>query len=104
MQTLRTGLLALALTTALAAPGASFAANACRDANGKFIKCPVQVATPATRCKDARGKFVKCSAPGAKPVTAVNTTASAKLGIAGSVSSVKPTKSPLNPAPAGKTP
>lgn len=104
MQTLRTGLLALALTTALAAPGASFAANACRDANGKFIKCPVQVATPATRCKDARGKFVKCSAPGAKPVTAPTAASATKPATTGATSSVKPTKSPLNPAPAGKTP
>ncbi len=51
----------LALVTAapvLAAP--------CKDAKGKFIKCPA--AKPAaTRCK-ANGKFAKCGTPGAKPV------------------------------------
>ncbi len=47
----------------------SFAA-ACRDAKGKFIKCPPAASAPAkpTKCKDAKGKFAKCGAPGAKPV------------------------------------
>ena len=34
----------------------------CRDASGKFVKCP-----PVVHCRNAAGKFVKCSAPGAKP-------------------------------------
>jgi hypothetical protein len=42
-------------------------AGQCRDATGKFIKCP-----PATshvvKCKDAKGKFAKCGTPGAKPI------------------------------------
>jgi hypothetical protein len=43
-------------TTAVASP--------CRDAKGKFIKCP----TKPTHCKDAKGKFAKCGTKGAKPV------------------------------------
>ena len=39
----------------------------CKDAKGKFVKCPEKKAQP-TRCKDSRGKFVKCGTPGAKPV------------------------------------
>ena len=42
------------------------AAAPCRDAKGKFIKCPTKPAKP-TRCKDAKGKFAKCGTPGAKP-------------------------------------
>jgi hypothetical protein len=43
---------------ALAAP--------CRDAHGKFTKCPAAKAKPV-RCKDAHGKFAKCGIKGAKP-------------------------------------
>ncbi len=39
----------------------------CKDAKGKFIKCPVAAAATPKRCKDARGKFTKCGTPGAKP-------------------------------------
>lgn len=54
---------------ALVATGASptFAAAPCRDAKGKFIKCPAKPATPK-RCKNAKGKFAKCGTPGAKPI------------------------------------
>ena len=38
----------------------------CKDAKGKFIKCPPPAAQ-STRCKDTKGKFVKCGTPGAKP-------------------------------------
>ena len=55
----------LATAGLLAAPGY---AAACRDAKGKFIKCPAAAPAAATRCKDAKGKFVKCGTPGAKPV------------------------------------
>ena len=48
---------ATALTPALAAP--------CKDAKGKFIKCPSAKPAPAVRCKDGKGKFVKCGTPGA---------------------------------------
>jgi hypothetical protein len=44
--------------------GSALAAS-CKDAKGKFTKCPVAA---AVHCKDAKGKFVKCSAPGAIPV------------------------------------
>ena len=47
-------------TPALAAP--------CRDAKGKFIKCPAAAPAKATRCKGANGKFAKCGTPGAKPM------------------------------------
>lgn len=48
-------------TPALAAP--------CRDAKGKFVKCPEKKPAPAPKkCKDAKGKFAKCGTPGAKPV------------------------------------
>ena len=49
----------------VAAP--AFAAP-CKDAKGKFIKCPAAAVAAPARCKDARGKFAKCTAPGAKPV------------------------------------
>lgn len=42
----------------------------CRDAHGKFVKCPVAAPvkpTPAARCRDAKGKFAKCGTPGTKP-------------------------------------
>ncbi|USI72217.1 hypothetical protein [Sphingomonas morindae] len=48
-----------ALSGAQAAP--------CRDAKGKFTKCPPAAAAPAARCRDAKGRFAKCGAPGAKP-------------------------------------
>lgn len=58
----------------------------CKDAKGKFIKCPAPVAkavakspvavaekkttgakaAPAKRCRDAKGRFAKCGTPGAK--------------------------------------
>ena len=48
----------LAGVPALAAP--------CKDAKGRFVKCPEKPAKP-TRCKDAKGKFAKCGTPGSKP-------------------------------------
>jgi hypothetical protein len=63
----RTLALAAAALLTLAVSNPSFAAQ-CRDAKGKFIKCPAASA-PAkpTKCKDAKGKFAKCGTPGAKP-------------------------------------
>ncbi len=53
--------LAMLSSPALAAP--------CKDAKGKFIKCPPAAAAPAPkRCKSATGKFAKCGTPGAKPI------------------------------------
>ncbi|KPF78362.1 hypothetical protein IP88_03995 [alpha proteobacterium AAP81b] len=48
--------------------GPTVAAEQCRDAKGKFIKCPPKGAASGQRCKDAKGKFAKCGTPGAKPV------------------------------------
>lgn len=46
---------------------ASFAKQ-CRDAKGKFTKCPPAAAAPAKHCKDPKTKkFTKCTAPGAVP-------------------------------------
>lgn len=53
----------LAVAAMLATPTL---ATPCKDAKGKFTKCP-EPAKPA-RCKDAKGKFAKCGTPGAKPV------------------------------------
>ena len=39
----------------------------CRDAKGKFIKCPTKKPVAPTRCRDAKGKFAKCGTKGAKP-------------------------------------
>lgn len=78
----------LATFVALTLP---FAANAapCKDAKGKFIKCPAvatSTAKPATaahkaaakptktaatgkvqHCRNSKGQFAKCGTPGAKP-------------------------------------
>ena len=35
-------------------------ATPCRDAHGKFIKCPPKPAPKAKQCRDAKGKFIKC--------------------------------------------
>jgi hypothetical protein len=48
----------LSATPALAAP--------CKDAKGKFIKCPEKKPEPAKKCR-LNGKFAKCGTPGAKP-------------------------------------
>ncbi|MGC1303796.1 MAG: hypothetical protein WA840_15630 [Caulobacteraceae bacterium] len=39
-------------------------AGPCKDARGKFIKCPPPI---MKRCKDMHGKFMKCGMPGARP-------------------------------------
>lgn len=61
---LKAMVIAAAALTLVASP--SFAAP-CKDAKGKFIKCPPKPVAPK-KCKDARGKFAKCGTPGAKPV------------------------------------
>ena len=59
-------LAAFAASTLLA--GSALAAP-CKDAKGKFTKCPAPAAAKAAvRCKDAKGKFAKCGTPGAKPM------------------------------------
>jgi hypothetical protein len=51
--------LALLATPSYAAP--------CRDAHGKFVKCPPKP-KKVVRCKDAKGKFATCGKPGTHPV------------------------------------
>jgi hypothetical protein len=56
-------------TLAFAASLAGVAdAAPCRDAKGKFVKCPA-AAAPAGKCRDKTTKrFAKCSAPNTEPV------------------------------------
>lgn len=64
---IRNALLALSLLSLAAIPATASAAP-CRDAKGKFVKCPQKAAVAAPkRCKDAKGKFARCGTPGAKP-------------------------------------
>jgi hypothetical protein len=63
---IRTLLIAASAFAMLSAPAL---AAPCKDAKGKFIKCPPAVTKPVPkRCKSANGKFAKCGTPGAKPV------------------------------------
>lgn len=55
------------LGLAMASPVTPALAAPCKDARGKFVKCPPPPAAKPVRCKDAKGKFVKCGLPGAKP-------------------------------------
>lgn len=59
--------LAAALLLAASVTGAADAAAPCKDAKGKFIKCPPPAAAASSRCRSAKGAFVKCGTPGAKP-------------------------------------
>jgi hypothetical protein len=56
-------ILALSAFSLAAGSGPGLAAP-CRDAKGKFVKCP---AKPAARCRDTKGHYAKCGTPGAKP-------------------------------------
>jgi hypothetical protein len=64
IRSLATAAAALAMFAGGTAPAT---AAPCKDAKGKFTKCPPASAKPV-RCKDAKGKFAKCGAPGAKPL------------------------------------
>lgn len=50
---------AFAAVSLLASSSPSFAAAPCKDAKGKFIKCPTKPVKPKT-CRDAKGHFMKC--------------------------------------------
>ncbi len=52
---------------ALVAGSAPALAAPCKDAKGKFTKCPPKVQKPV-RCRTAKGKFAKCGTAGAKPM------------------------------------
>jgi hypothetical protein len=59
-KTIATALLTLSLVAGAAAP--AYAAP-CKDAKGKFVKCPPKKAPAPVKkapCKDAKGKFIKC--------------------------------------------
>lgn len=61
--------LALAVASlAMLAGAPALAAKPCRDAKGKFVKCPTPAAKKPVRCKTPNGRFAKCGTPGAKPV------------------------------------
>jgi hypothetical protein len=55
-------LLAAAFMLSLGITGAD--AAQCRDATGKFMKCPP---VKVVHCRSNTGRFEKCSAPGARP-------------------------------------
>ncbi len=48
--------------------GAPSLAAPCKDAKGRFTKCPPKAPAKTVRCKSANGKFAKCGTAGAKPV------------------------------------
>lgn len=54
--------LALSAVSLLAGSAPALAAP-CKDAKGKFVKCPTKAAKPAAKpkqCRDKAGKFIKC--------------------------------------------
>jgi hypothetical protein len=63
IKTLSTAFVVLAFSVATSAVAAP-----CKDAKGKFTKCPAPAAKQV--CKDAKGKFAKCGTPGAVAVVA----------------------------------
>ena len=54
-------LLMLSVNSGFACSDAANAAQ-CRDAAGKFVKCP-----KVTHCRNEAGRYVKCGTPGARP-------------------------------------
>ena len=47
--------------------GAPAIAAPCKDAKGRFTKCP-KAPVKTVRCKSANGRFAKCATAGARPV------------------------------------
>jgi hypothetical protein len=94
----------LITTLAVAALAIGFAgvseakAPQCKDASGKFMKCPEAPATPVGRCRDkTTKKFAKCSAANTEPVPVATTTPAASPSpkpTPAATSSVKPMPSP----------
>ena len=82
---MRSWIVAAGLAFALLAVAGNASAAQCKDAKGKFIKCPPVAAATATttttaaavRCKDAKGKFIKCPAPTATTTATTTTTTTA---------------------------
>jgi len=54
---LATTFISLAFLVGSAAPAL---AAPCKDAKGKFVKCPPKAAPKKGPCKDAKGRFAKC--------------------------------------------
>jgi hypothetical protein len=48
------------------APAATDNKGPCKDDKGRFTKCPAAAPAPKGPCKDAKGKFVKCDAAAPK--------------------------------------
>ncbi len=69
------------LLAAAALSSSAFAADQCRDANGKFIKCPTTQHTSAAKCRNIETKkFAKCGTPGTEPVPTATADSSATSG------------------------
>ncbi len=64
----RSVMFAAAVMVSLGGMAAPAMAAPCKDAKGKFTKCPPPAAVKGARCKDAKGKFAKCGSPGAVPM------------------------------------
>lgn len=58
MTRIAAALAAVALIAVSASP--ALAAPPCKDAKGRFIKCPDKKPVKKAPCKDAKGKFIKC--------------------------------------------
>jgi len=58
-EAMRKTLIALSALSLLGSTGA-YAATQCRDAHGKFTKCPQKAAPKAKQCRDAKGHYTKC--------------------------------------------
>ena len=56
-RSLTSALLGLALMVGGVAPAL---AAPCKDAKGKFVKCPPKPVASKGPCKDAKGRFTKC--------------------------------------------
>lgn len=54
--------LAITFAAAMAMAATPMVAQAapCKDAKGKFMKCPAAKPAPKKPCRDAKGKFIKC--------------------------------------------
>ena len=66
---MRRSIALLAAVSLLTAASGAMAAP-CKDAKGKFVKCPPAAAAPA-RCRDKTTKaFAKCGAPNTEAVPA----------------------------------
>ena len=71
---MKKSILFAAVVAFIATASVADAKAGCRDAKGKFIKCPQMTAAPAAtpakakpkQCRDAKGHFAKCGTLGVK--------------------------------------